>query len=290
MRPHGVIDSASNVVAFGHMGWGFRDRAEFLTCADEYIADGLRQNQLVAYVGEASVSELRAELAGMPRLTGSPDLDQIDVRSAADYYPFQPGTDILDAETAVSRYLAAADDAVARGFSGFRAVVDVTSVARTVAQREALSRLEFLVDQQMARRPFSALCAYNFTELGSAARELVCLHPFVSARSTSFQLFADPSADVLFALTGELDASNRHVFAATLDRIWPTPASTTLRVDATELSFIDHRSLMALDDVARRHQQLVELHTEQSVASRLIDLLALSAVRVVNPTTREALS
>jgi anti-anti-sigma regulatory factor len=281
MRPHGVVNSATNSVPFGHMGWGFTRRTEFLTAAAEYIADGLRQHQLVMYVGDAGVSELQSELAGMACVTDMVRPDQIVVRCAADYYPFQSGTDILDAEQALSRYLAAAQNAVARGYTGFRAVVDVTSVARTVAQRDALSRLEFLVDQQMTTLPFAALCAYNLTELGSAAEEVVCLHPFVSAGSTAFQLFADPAAAISFALTGELDASTKRVFAATLDRIWPALTTGTLHVDATELTFVDHRSLMELDDAARKHNHSVVLHTEQPGAARIIDLLKLSAVSAV---------
>jgi hypothetical protein len=283
MRPHGVIDTAASSEPFGHMGWGFRDRREFLIRADEYIADGLSRHQLVAYVGDAGVSELQAELADMPRVAARPSADHIRVRNAADYYAFLPGTDVLDAETVLSRYLAAAEEAITFGYSGFRAVVDVTSVARSVAQREALARLEFLVDEQMAALPFSALCAYNVTELGSVAEELICLHPFVNTGSSGFQLFADPAAAVSFALTGELDASNNRVFATTIERIWRTPATTPVHVDATDLSFIDHRSLVLLDEVARRYRQSVVLHTRYSVAARIAGLLELSAVTVAGP-------
>jgi len=287
-RLHGAVDSAAGVVPFGHMGWGFRNRAEFLTRAGEYIADGLRQHQLVAYVGEATTEQLKAELLSMPQLTGLPGRNEIAVFSAADYYPFVPGTDVLDAEEAVRRYLATAEDAVARGYTGFRAVVDVTSVARTIVQREALTRLEFQVDQQMAVLPFSALCAYNVAELGAAAAEVICLHPFVNAAAVGFQVFADPLTAISLVLTGELDASNRSAFAATLERIWPTSKGTTLHIDASGLTFIDHRSLMVLDNVARRHRQTAVLHTGALVPARLIELLDLTAVSVVAAPEREA--
>jgi anti-anti-sigma regulatory factor len=287
-RLHAAVESAAGAVPFGHMGWGFHDRAEFLTRAGEYIADGLRHHQLVAYVGEATTQRLRAEIDSMPQLTGLPGRDDIAVFSAADYYPFLPGTDILDADEAVRRYLATAEDAVARGYTGFRAVVDVTSVARTASQRDALAQLEFRVDQQMAILPFSALCAYNVAELGPAAAEAICLHPFVNARAVGFQVFADPVAAMSFVLTGELDAANRSAFAATIERIWPLSEADTLHVDATALTFIDHRSLMMFDDVARRHRQSVTLYTGAPVVSRLAELLELSAVRVVAASTREA--
>jgi hypothetical protein len=279
MRPHATVESAAGLAPFGHMGWGFHHRSEFLARAAEYIADGIRQNQLVAYVGEADEHTLRSELDAMPALAGL-DVTTVNVISAADYYVYQPGTDVLDAEAALGRYIATAQDAVHRGYTGFRAVVDVTAVARTATQRESLAELEFLVDQQMAVLPFSALCAYNVTQLGTAAKELLCLHPYISAGSVSFQLFADPEPEVDFALTGELDAFTQDVFTTTLGRIWPLTAGTTLHVDARELTFVDHRSLITLSQVARRHSSTVVLHTDHQFIGRILDLLDVPAVRV----------
>lgn len=279
MRPHAAVESAAGLTPFGHMGWGFHHRSEFLARAAEYIADGLRQNQLVAYVGEANEQTLRSELEAMPALAGL-DVSAVNAISAADYYVFRPGTDVLDAEAALGRYIATAQDALHRGYTGFRGIVDVTPVARTAVQRESLAELEFLVDQQMAVLPFSAFCAYNLDELGSAAGELLCLHPFISAGSVSFQLFADPEPEVDFALTGELDAFTLDIFSTTLRRIWPLTAGTTLHIDARELTFIDHRSLITLGQVARRHSSTVVLHTDQRFIGRILDLLDVPAVSV----------
>lgn len=261
------------------MGWGFHHRSEFLARAAEYIADGIRQNQLVTYVGEADEPTLRSELDAMPALAGL-DLAAVNTITAADYYVYQPGTDVLDAEAALGRYIATAEDAVSRGYNGFRAVVDVTPVARTEKQRESLAELEFLVDQQMAVLPFSAMCAYNVTQLGAAAGELLCLHPYVSAGSVNFQLFADPEPEVDFILTGELDAFTQDVFTTTLGRVWPLTAGTTLHIDARELSFVDHRSLIALSQVGRRHSSTVVLHTDQQFIGRILDLLDVPGVSV----------
>jgi hypothetical protein len=65
-RPQGVVASASSLVPFGHLGWGYSDRAEFAARAAEYIADGLEQNQSIEYVGEGSRVALAAEFAAMP--------------------------------------------------------------------------------------------------------------------------------------------------------------------------------------------------------------------------------
>lgn len=279
MRPHAAVESAAGLTPFGHMGWGFRHRSEFLARAAEYIADGLRQNQLVAYVGEADAQTLRRELEAMPALAGL-DTGAVNAIPAADYYVYEPGTDVLDAEAALGRYIATAQDAVRRGYTGFRGVVDVTPVARTATQRASLAELEFLVDQQMAVLPFSAFCAYNLEQLGSAASELLCLHPYISAGSVSFQLFADPEPEVDFALTGELDAFTHDVFTTTLSRIWPLTAGTTLHIDARELTFVDHRSLITLGQIARRHSSTVVLHTDQRFIGRILELVDVPGVSV----------
>ena len=220
MREHGYLGSAAGSVPFGHLGWGYRDRAEFLRHAAAYIADGLRQNQRIAYVGEASGEALRAELTVMSRIDERLDWGDVEITPATEYYQFRPG-DVIDAEPAVARCVAAAEQAIDDGYRGLRTVVDVTPMARTPEQRDALARLEYLVDQEMAARPYASLCGYDTGQLSTAAAELVCLHPFVGKGSVPFRIYADPDADVHFALTGEIDAASNDLFTTTLQRIWP---------------------------------------------------------------------
>lgn len=284
MRAHGVRLSAAGLLPFGHLGWGYHGRAEFLCRATEYLLDGLNRGQRVAFVAEQSVDVLRAELASVDTLRTHPGFAAIDVLCAADYYPFHPGTDVLDAHAALDRYRTAVDDAISAGHTGFRAAVDVTPVARTVEQRDELTVLEYLVDQEMAVRPFSALCAYDLDELSGVGAELLCLHPFVGERMTSFQLHADDDPAVAAVLSGEIDQSAMDVFSATLRRVLPLTPEGALRVDATRLEFITHRQLMLLDELAGQYGRSVTLVTDQRVATRLTDLLALRHVSVHAPS------
>lgn len=280
MRRNGVLGSAAGLVPFGHVGWGFRERSEFLCRAAEYLADGLDCGQRVAYVGEADPDVLRAELAAVRGLAEHPGFDDIDVHSAWSYYPFHAGTDVVDATAAVSRYLEVAERAVADGHTGFRAVVDVTPVVRTAAQRDELATLEHLVDRHMAVAPFSALCAYDLTELGDHAAELICLHPFVAHDTTDFRLFADPVAEVDCALRGEVDAASMRTFDATLRRIWPPADRREFLIDARGLEFIGQRQLRLLDEFARERGQSVLLRTDRPIPARLVEVLRLDHVRV----------
>ena len=190
----------------------------------------------------------------------------------------QHGTDVLDAEEAHP----VPDDgeqALADGYSGFRAVVDVTAVARTPEHCEGLVALEFSVDQQMALLPFSALCAHDTSQLDSAA-ELSCLHPFVGEAAASFHIYAEPEARFDFALTGEIDAATSDLFATTVHRLLPLTADATVQVNAEALQFIGHRQMPLLDELAEEHDRTEVLRTNQHVPARLIEVLHTARVRV----------
>src|SRR5699024_5460905 len=97
---------------------------------------------------------------------------------------------VVDPVRSVHTRVAATEAALQAGYTGFRAVVDATATSRTVAQRTAFARFEYLIDQKMAALPVSAMCAYDVSELGAGTvAELTCLHPLASTGSTSFHLY-----------------------------------------------------------------------------------------------------
>ncbi|MCV7400825.1 MEDS domain-containing protein [Mycobacterium fragae] len=279
MRAQAVLDSAAGLAPFGHVAWGYQNRAEFLSRAAEYIADGLRQNQFIVYAAQGTRETLRAELAAMPGVGEYLGSGRITAIPAQDYFVYLSGSDVVDADAALARYLSVLEWAIANGYTGVRAIANVTPVARTAVQRDALARLEYLIDQRMAVLPVAALCAYDTGVLGAAAEELICLHPFVSEGSVKFRLYADPDADVDFALAGEIDASADALFETTLRRVWPLESGHTLRIDAQRLTFISHQQLVMLEERAREQDSKVQLWTEQPVINRLVDVLGLRHVR-----------
>jgi hypothetical protein len=176
------------------------------------------------------------------------------------------------------RPVRATENAVAAGYTGFRAVVDVTAVVRSAEQREAFARFEYLIDRKMSVLPVSALCAYDVRAIGTrAATELACLHPFANLGSTSFHLFADTD----FALAGEIDHSSADVFATTLGRTVPLSSGAELTVGARGLEFVDHRTLLALSEAARRGVRTVVVDTTgYSTTRTMIEMLELTNLRV----------
>lgn len=280
-RSSGIVSSAAGLIPFGHLGWGYRDRAEFLDRAAEYIADGLAQNQRIEYVGGASRDELLAELAAMPGIADRLGDGAIGVTPSHQFYGFDPDNGLLDPQVALAVGVAAVKQAITDGYSGFRAVSDATAVTRKPEGREAFARFEFLIDRVMAERPVSALCAYDLTELADDAAELVCLHPLVNRRVASFRLYAESGAG--YALSGEIDAASDELFRTTVHRTWELTGEDTLVIDARNLEFIGHRQLVALDDHARSDGRKVLLRSAKSIVARLVGLLGLTNVAVSPP-------
>jgi hypothetical protein len=274
------VASAAGLIPFGHLGWEFSARAQLLTRAAEYIADGLAHNQQVEFVAAGSHEQLRAELASFPGLADRLAAGDIGVRPVMEYYALEAGSDIVDPQRAVTARVAAVEAAIARGYSGFRAAVDATAVAGRPEQRDALARFEFLVDQKMAVLPFSALCAYNTSQLKEAADGLLCLHPYVSPGGPSFRLHAQ--TDAAFALSGYVDNASDGLFTATMQRIW-WAGDDPLIIDAQDLDFITHRQLCTLDDYARVDGRKIILRTDQYIPGRLAGLLDLTNVVVEPP-------
>ena len=274
-RRHGVVDSAGGLIPFGHLGWGYRDRSEFLTRAAEYIADGLIQNQWVEYVGVGSRDQLRAELDS---IAGLADTSDIKVTPAPEFYNVADGGDVVDPGAAVAARVAAVENAIALGYSGFRAVVDVTAMAARPEQRDAFAQFEFLIDQAMATLPVSALCAYDIGRLADEAAGLLCLHPLVGPSAPTFRIYTESDAD--FALDGEIDAASATTFSTALQRIWPVAGSGELVIDARGLGFISHRELAGLDRLARRDDRAVLLRGCAPVLTRLAELLGLTNIRM----------
>lgn len=276
MRANAIMQTAGGLVPFGHLGWGYRSHSEFAARASEYLADGLSQHQWVVYVGEggrAALTERFARLAGGAAAlsTGTAAVCPIE-----EYYRYRD-QGVVDPYGSLNGYACTVGDALTRGFTGVRAIVDVTSVARTIEQRDAFACLEHLVDQQMAVLPVSALCAYDLAELGAACGELTCLHPYTDGRSASFRLFATgPDA---FALAGEFDLANREVLGRTVRRLLPL-LGPQLHVDAAQVRFIDHRALFELDDSAAAYGKQVLLHDLMPALARLVGLLGLRSVTV----------
>jgi hypothetical protein len=138
-RRQAVVGSAAGLVPFGHLGWSYRDRDEFFLQAARYLADGLVEGQWVEYVGAGDREALRAELASLPRLPGLAP-DRVAVTPVREFYGLATGSAVVDPDLAVRDRVAATEAVVHAGYTGFRAVVDTTSLVVTEEQRARFAR------------------------------------------------------------------------------------------------------------------------------------------------------
>ena len=112
--------------------------------------------------------------------------------------------------------------------------------------------------------------------------QLACLHPTVNGVPPPFRLHASTN-DAAASLSGELDATGLRFFPMALWWADLRPTDGELVIDASELTFIDHRSLLALADHARRWDATAVLLSDHLPGTpRMIEILDLE-IRVQAP-------
>lgn len=281
MRTHGTVDSAHGHVPTGHLCWAYTSRSEFHSRAVEYLRDGLAAGQWIEYAGSGSTAALRAELGEVDGLGPALQTGTIAVSSVADFYALQTGSTV-DPRAAVQARIAATEQALAAGYTGFRAVVDATAMVASTEQRAAFVQFEHLIDQTMSTWPVTALCGYNLTDLGSSAvAELACLHPLTN-RAAPFQLYAEPDGSL--ALAGTVDRHCADLFAHALGHAAKlTPEQTqTLDLDVRHLTCLEPARLLDLNRLARDHDLHVVLRCAGPAVTQLIQQVQPSHLRA-NP-------
>lgn len=244
------------------------------------MTDGIAAGQWVEFVGSGSAEQLLDELLLLDGIEQAVDDGDIGFSSVWDFYRFSRQPGVVDPAASVDVRSAAAKDALAAGYTGFRAVVDATEVVRTVQQREAFARFEHLMDQEMSSHPVSGMCAYDVGELGrQAVAEMACLHPVTSEGLASFRLYADRGVGL--ALAGEVDITGLDLLATALDRVLPlSSVGPELVVDGRGLEFINHRGLLAMDRHAAANDRRMTLRSSSAVLVDVARLLPLAALRV----------
>jgi MEDS: MEthanogen/methylotroph, DcmR Sensory domain len=256
-----------------HLCQVFDDSADFRAHAMAFLTEGLTRGQRVRYMGDDDLDTLRAHAAPLGRFAAREGA--VEVRSV----PSGVTDVIVDGAALVEAYADETRRALADGFTGFRVAADSTTLVRTPEQLDAFARYEHRVDRLMTTVPFAGLCGFRRPALGDeTVAELACLHASGGADHAPFRVHATRGADL--ALSGELDLITVDLFATTMDRVGLDDGPAEVVVDATGLEFADHRNLLVLEQVARRHDRSVVLRTGRRWPELLVDALALSRVRV----------
>jgi anti-anti-sigma regulatory factor len=258
MRASGSTASASGLGANAHACWAFDRIQEFVEASLEYLTDGLRYGQRIAYVGSEPVAEQRDLLDPLGGVGEMIDKGALRLFELPDFYEMgEP----VDAEAQLAVYSAATDGALADGYTGFRVAAQVTDLVKEPHTRDAHVRWESIADRFMSVRPLSALCGYH---RGSLPQPLLCdlaaIHPAtnLTPATVPFRLHGE---DGDLALAGEVDL----ISAEDLDRVMELACHPGDRIalDIGGLTFIDHHGL----EVIATHIQRLRTAGECSVTN-----------------------
>jgi len=264
-----------------HWCLAYAGEGSLRTATDDFLSAGVALGQQVGYFGWGGDDGLRGRLSGVAGgdelvRRGAARITSLDEHFRRDEPP--------DPLTLVAFWAKATDAALDAGFSALRAVADTTPWAELdPAQRTVFLRGEHLVDRYRLDHPFTLICACDASTVdGDALAETACIHPFAQGVSTPFHLHAIEDAD--FALHGEIDAFALPLLQRTLSSVPHLDGQRELVFDADDLAFIDHSSLIALNQHAERSgAAAVVLRDASRTSAKLVTLLDLRRIRVEEP-------
>lgn len=264
MRAHGCIDSAAGLGTDGHACWGFDRPEEFVAAALEFLEDGLRHGQRLAYVGSETIDEQRERLAPLGDIGRMIDSGMLLLFELQHLYKVGEPVD-PKAQTAI--YLGATEAAQAEGYTGLRVAAQVTDLVTAPQTWEAHLRWESAADRLLSPKSLAALCGYRREALPpQLLADLAAVHPAANAAAESapFHLFGEGGE---LALSGEVDLFSRDALERVLDLAAGDGEAASLNLEA--LQFIDHHGIEVL---ARRG---CRAHNSPPVVNRLCELLEL---------------
>ena len=245
---------------------------ELRDTASAFLAAGVAAGQRPIVLGPGPLDRLAAVTLGPAAPPG------VDLRTTEEVYGEGPGIDPVPTLAAFCTELAGA---LAAGYTGLRVVAVLGDMVRDAGSAREVARWEHIAGVWQSSQPIASICAYDRRLVAEdALAPIACVHPRLDVPDdlAPFQLYARHGELVL---AGELDAQAAPVLAQVLSFI-DVPADERLVVDATELRFIDHRSLLTVVEHLRRHRPGgMTLLGAPGTADRLRDLLGVAGDELV---------
>jgi hypothetical protein len=268
--------SAAGRLPGDHVCWPFGRPEELVAAVRTYAAEGLARNErVVGYLSEEHLSDLREQLSGHGRFRAPSNGAQLELRPS----DTSPDAGRIDPAHELASWAAEMRESLDAGFTGLRAFGDMTGRVTDPGRRADYVRFEHLADRFCLDHPYTALCAYNASELDDVVvAELACVHRLVHGQLPPFQLHAISQADA--ALAGSVDTFAVPQLIQALRRTGLLRDGKRVVIDAGDLEFIDHRALLTLDQYALTERATVVLRSPPDMVPRLRDLIPLQAVRL----------
>lgn len=275
MRRTGCLEEPHGLGVHDHVCWVFETRASFAAAAAEFLTEGIAYGQQVAYVAQGDRGQLQRDLAPLGDVPGLLRSERLTITPVEEMYA---AGETLVPEQQVDVFKRMAEDAVAAGFTGYRAAADITQFVLNAEQLEAFRRYEHLIDRTIAEYPLTGMCGYDRSAVGAdCIEELAGLHPLSAGTEPPFRLFT--AAPGSFGLSGEIDVATAAAFGRALNQL-ADQAGGRVVVDIRELSFVDHRALGALEEMARGADVSFTLRGANPMTRKVASWLGLERVQV----------
>ena len=278
-RNAGLLTDPTDLRPGDHACFGFASRSEFVEAAVAVLRSGLERDERVVFATGGPFELLRDDLAELADLDQRIDDDIITVRPP----PFTPARPVEVAELieTVERDVREALDA---GFAGQRSVLDITDVLVDPSATRRFQEFEHLIDRKMAAGlELTMLCCFDHTVVDpEVAAAISGQHPCANGDVPLFRLFATDRHHA--GVWGEVDASQvapwEQALAVAFSHGGAPGAGLDYRLDCSQLRFIDHAALEAIDTVARSSEVRVSLWNAGRGLRRLYPLVTLDSVRL----------
>ena len=264
MRKHLVTADAAGLRPHDHTAWCGEGPRQLHRLAASVFSAAAQRNEQMLFVSDEPRREWLTNLEGVDALI---ERGALRLVAAEDVYAYPS-----DAAVQLARFEATVEQALADGYSGVSVVADNSRLVEASEDDfDAWLAWEAAADQLQLNRPILGVCYFDLRRVPSSRMaELAAMHPvrFDGFAEPTFQVFCD--ADALRVL-GDLDAFS----AEQVRRVVGTAVSVTGReLDISEVDFIDHKTLLTLDEVARSGAT-IRLRGARSIVHRVWKLLDL---------------
>jgi MEDS: MEthanogen/methylotroph, DcmR Sensory domain len=270
MRVTGVLDQPCGLGAGDHLCWVYEDEGDRDRAGAAFLGEGVDRGERLMWIASEGDARGRRAMAALG------DVDALVERRALVIQGLGTAYRPRDPDDQVGAWDEATDAALADGFAGLRVAADVTSQVLDPMARDGFADYEHVVDRYMTEHPFTAMCLYDGRIVGDDIDELACLHPAANRRGVGFSCAAGAGGTV--TLAGEVDTVDAGALATAL-RHATRDGDACLRIDARELTFIDHHGMLSLAAAATE----IDLVTHFAAARTLAGILDLDHVTVRSP-------
>jgi anti-anti-sigma factor len=271
----GTVEVPAQIQRGDHACWIYKNAVDLAATATSFLAEGVRSGERLMFVGDGTMAELVALLAGLrnrDRLLAS---GQLEVRPLFDVYGRHGA---LEPAAQVEVLRRARDGALAGGATGLRIAAEISGLVRGGPRwQRSVQTYERDVCELFDGPHLTALCLYDAALDGGLIGPITVLHPIHRRVGKRAAVHLRSHGQGL-ALHGELDLMDAEDILAALSGI-AEATDRDMRLDLSELTFLDvagARSLVLAAHSFASHGHRLQLVHARPIVRRCLNLFDLS--------------